>query len=416
MKSSRSRLLQKDVANFTLDDLKNAPNAQLLEFCKYHNFGSCYTKKPKDKLMAYCITKFQEKLLQLQNNVDDLDILSSREKQVVNREVEENLTIQDAQSILKRSRSPIEFVDNLSQTLQKRGKPEQKMVFDHIPGPALFEIMLNLDRDELFQLCTMNRTANKICQLRRFQERYNATHLIDLDMYYSKNAPEYAGSHIKCLSHTRHLVDDLIVTPGPLYIENKNDNGRRATIYAGEFDGWEMIQMESDDRDLDPLVEEVKRIKPWLILTDKFGWHHIKIPKDRMKNGMTLQQFKKVFLERHRTLYEIALNIKDKIEEKYEEPFEKLVKSPKRMAIRFDKLLSKDWKPGDIWLFAEKDEDNEEENYWVMASDHKFYSARDGYIPYQLWDLFVQNPYLWRDHYLIHGICVDTTKHVVQEL
>lgn len=146
------------------------------------------------------LRKFQDELQQVQSRVDDLSVLSPKEKQVINQEVERSLTIKDAQKILKHSGSPKEFVENLSQSFkncEQRDffdcaleencdwdtssdkcvqKQEEKFDFEYIPLPALYEIMLNLDRKELHYLCTSNKVANKICKEPRFREDYNKRH------------------------------------------------------------------------------------------------------------------------------------------------------------------------------------------------------------------------------------------------
>lgn len=46
--------------------------------------------------------------------------------------------------------------------------------FEHVPLPALQQILLNLDRKRLHEVCISSRQAAKVCKEPRFQQSYNA--------------------------------------------------------------------------------------------------------------------------------------------------------------------------------------------------------------------------------------------------
>ncbi len=48
--------------------------------------------------------------------------------------------------------------------------------FDHIPLPALQEILLNVDRERLNIICTQSRQAAKVCKTALFQRLYDVRH------------------------------------------------------------------------------------------------------------------------------------------------------------------------------------------------------------------------------------------------
>lgn len=68
-----------------------------------------------------------------------------------------------------------EFYDPMATT---EFPPETLEMFENLPKPALFEVMLNLDRRQLQLLCISSRKANKICKERRFRTEYNKKHYI----------------------------------------------------------------------------------------------------------------------------------------------------------------------------------------------------------------------------------------------
>lgn len=58
--------------------------------------------------------------------------------------------------------------------LKSRKSSPKNIHFDEIPLPALYVILINLDRDDLDEACIASRQARKICKLKRFREEYSA--------------------------------------------------------------------------------------------------------------------------------------------------------------------------------------------------------------------------------------------------
>lgn len=62
----------------------------------------------------------------------------------------------------------------------KRSSPKIPTKFEYIndlPLPALQEVLLNMDREELNKLCSMNKRAKRICDENNFRMMYNARNL-----------------------------------------------------------------------------------------------------------------------------------------------------------------------------------------------------------------------------------------------
>lgn len=68
------------------------------------------------------------------------------------------------------------FAKKMSPKAVVKKKSSPKMVLDAIPLPALQEILLNLDRAELYDFCSQNKQAYKICSEERFRMLYEAKH------------------------------------------------------------------------------------------------------------------------------------------------------------------------------------------------------------------------------------------------
>lgn len=77
------------------------------------------------------------------------------------------------------------FVKKTPKAVVKK-KSSPKMVLDAVPLPALQEILLNLDRAELYDFCSQNKQAYKICSQQRFRMLYEARHADDRQMIYGE--------------------------------------------------------------------------------------------------------------------------------------------------------------------------------------------------------------------------------------
>ena len=71
------------------------------------------------------------------------------------------------------------FKYNASPGATQNSPPIELEKFEHLPKPALFSLMLQLDRDDLIKLCASSRVANEICKIKKFREDYAKLHPVD---------------------------------------------------------------------------------------------------------------------------------------------------------------------------------------------------------------------------------------------
>lgn len=156
------------------------------------------------------------------------------------------------------------FCDECGKMLRPPKLGSEKLDFDDIPLPAIFEIMLNLDRKELHYLCTSNKVANKICKEPRFRDEYNERHAAGL---FNTVNPFHIEATFR--NHRNYWVvsQDGLAKFRENTVEFKdNKNGTIEIRYIDEFNWDESIYLV------------LKRKKP-------FGKNHLYLRRRRNEDG-----------------------------------------------------------------------------------------------------------------------------------
>jgi hypothetical protein len=97
-----------------------------------------------------------------------------------------------------------------------------------LPGPALFQVLLNMDQHELNAACRTHSSAAKICSTKRFQEEYNQKHKHEIRYMIEGNLEKIP--RVKQTDPTRRYINHLFIDEAGNGIEAQISSGRKNAI------------------------------------------------------------------------------------------------------------------------------------------------------------------------------------------